>query len=425
MSVEPDIGVFLCHCGTNIAGSIDMGKLLEFTKGLKGVRVVKDNKYTCSEVGQTNIRETVKEHNLQRVVVCSCAYTLHEKTFRIATEEAGLNPYMFQMGNIREGASWIAPDQDSALKKAKQVVAAAVARVHKHSPLEEEKIDVNSNILVVGGGIAGMEASLQAASAGSKVYLLERTPSIGGRMAQFDKTFPTLDCSACILTPKMVEVARHPNIELLSYAEVAGVEGVVGNYQVKIKKKAKSVDESLCTGCGDCWDNCPVQYKPSTELPKMAIDIKKEELPVVNEIISRHKGKPGAVMPVLQDINDEFKYLPSEHLKHVAVELDFPLSTVYRMATFYNAFSLKPRGDHLINVCLGTTCHVRGAPRLLERIKSELKVEVGETTEDQRFTLVPVRCLGCCSLAPVITVDGEAFGNIRPNRIPKVLKRYE
>lgn len=419
------IGVYICHCGINIAATVDVEEVREYISKLPNVVVCKDYRYMCSDPGQSLIQEDIKEYGLDRVVVASCSPRMHEPTFRETLKEAGLNPYCLDMANIREHCSWVHADKEKATEKAKALVAASVEKSLLLEPLKETEMEVVQEALVIGGGIAGIQAALDIANAGYKVYLVERSPSIGGHMAQLDKTFPTLDCSACILTPKMVDVARHPNIELITYAEVEDIAGYVGNFKVKVRKKAKSIDESLCTGCGACWDNCPVRYKAYIEPPKIEIKLEEEEQGIADEIINKYKGERGAVMPILEDINDKFSYLPGEMLRYVAVQLDFPLSSIYRMATFYNAFSLKPRGRHLINVCMGTTCHVRGAPRILERIERELKIGIGETTEDLRFTLETVRCLGCCSLAPVIAIDGETFGRLRPDKIPKVLDQYD
>jgi len=212
----------------------------------------------CSDPGQDLIRQDIKELGINRVVVASCSPTLHERTYRRVCQESGLNPYLFEMANIREHCSWVTEDKDAATEKAKALVSAAVRRVYYHEPLETKEVPVNPNTLVVGGGIAGIQAALEIADSKHKVYLVEREPSVGGHMIQLDKTFPTLDCSACILTPKMSLVGSHPYIELMSYSEVVDVEGYVGNFKAKIKKKARYVDVDKCTGCGDCTDVCPV-----------------------------------------------------------------------------------------------------------------------------------------------------------------------
>jgi len=257
------IGVFICHCGTNIAGKISIEKLMDFTKTLPFVDAVRDNKYTCSEIGQGAIQEVIKERNLTHVVVAACSPSMHEKTFRSTIQKAGLNPYMLTICNLREMNTWVTEDADVSLNKAKKLLAAAVRRVVTQKPLEEEKLPVTPRVVIVGAGIAGIEASLQLANADKEVILVEREPSIGGQMARFDKTFPTLDCAACILTPKMVDVGQHPNITLLSYSEVEEVTGVPGKYEVKIRRKARSIKEEICTGCGVCEEKCPIKKIPS------------------------------------------------------------------------------------------------------------------------------------------------------------------
>ena len=249
------IGVYVCHCGANIAATVDVKEVTEFAATLRGVVIARDYMFICSDPGQELIRNDIKEYGLNRVVVASCSPLLHERTFRRVCHEAGLNPYFFEMANIREHCSWV--HEDGATEKAKELVRAAVMKVYYHQPLEPMEVHINPNTLIVGGGIAGIQAALDIATAGYKVYLVEREPSIGGHMIQLDKTFPTLDCSACILTPKMSDVGSHPNIELLTYSQVEEVSGYIGNFKVKIRKKARYVDEEKCTGCGVCQEKCP------------------------------------------------------------------------------------------------------------------------------------------------------------------------
>jgi len=255
--VEPRIGVYICHCGSNIEGTVDTEEVTRFAQGLDSVVVARDYKFMCSEPGQELIKKDIGDLALNRVVVASCSPTMHEPTFRRACQEAGLNPYLFEMANIREHCSWVTEDKREATEKAKALVSAAVRRVYYHQPLETREVSFNPDTLIVGGGIAGIQAALKIADSEHKVYLVEREPSIGGHMAQLDKTFPTLDCSACILTPKMTQVGSHPYIELLTYSEVEEVSGYIGNFKVKIGKKARYVDEALCTGCGLCQTKCP------------------------------------------------------------------------------------------------------------------------------------------------------------------------
>ncbi len=253
------IGVFVCWCGSNIEKTVEVSEVAEAAKKMPGVVYTTDYKYMCSEPGQNLIKDAVKEHGLDRVVVASCSPRLHEPTFQRCIAEAGLNPYMVEMANIREHCSWVHEKTPETTKKAIDLVAMAVAKVAKDEPLYRNDIPITRKALVIGGGIAGIQAALDIADAGYPVVLVERTPSIGGHMAQYDKTFPTLDCSACILTPKMVDCASHPLIDIWSYSEVEEVNGFVGNFEVKIRKKAKSVDESKCTGCGACLEKCPVK----------------------------------------------------------------------------------------------------------------------------------------------------------------------
>jgi len=257
---EKRVGVYVCHCGHNIAGTVDVEHVAEWSQHLPNVVISRDNKFMCASTGQEQIEEDIKEFGLTHVVVASCSPHMHEKTFRNACARAGMNPYLFEMANIREHASWVHPnDRDGATNKAKALVSAAVHRVIHHEPLEPMQVKIRPETLVVGGGIAGIQAALEIADAGYHVYLVEREPSIGGHMAMFDKTFPTLDCSACILTPKMFDAGAHPNITLLTYSEVEKVDGYVGNFTVRVRKRARMVDEDLCTGCGSCWDKCPIK----------------------------------------------------------------------------------------------------------------------------------------------------------------------
>jgi heterodisulfide reductase subunit A len=249
-------GVYICHCGTNIAGVIDTGAVARYAATLEGVALARDYKYMCSDPGQELIRQDIRDHNLERIVVAACSPCLHEKTFRNATALGGLNPFYCQMVNVREHDSWVHTDKAAATAKAKDLVRAAVRRVALHRPLERREVAIHPDVLVVGGGIAGIHAALTLANAGKHVCLVERDPTIGGHMAQFDKTFPTLDCAACILTPKMTAVKAHPNITLWTLSEVASVEGYVGSYKVTVRRKPRYVIEDACIGCLECIEAC-------------------------------------------------------------------------------------------------------------------------------------------------------------------------
>ncbi|MDY6918274.1 MAG: CoB-CoM heterodisulfide reductase HdrA2 [Chloroflexota bacterium] len=256
---ELRIGVFVCDCGLNIAGSVDTEEVRGFAEGLPGVVVAVRNKYTCADPGQEEIKKHVREHRLNRVVVASCTPRLHESTFRNCVAEAGLNPYLMEMVSIREQCSWVhLHDRETATEKAKDIIKVAVARARLLEPQQEMEIPVTDAALVIGGGVAGIQTALDLADGGHQVYLVEKEPSIGGIMAQIDKTFPTMDCSICVLGPKMMDAGRHPLITLYAYSEVEEVSGYVGNFKVKVRRKARYIDETECTACGDCASVCPV-----------------------------------------------------------------------------------------------------------------------------------------------------------------------
>ncbi|MCX6013203.1 MAG: CoB--CoM heterodisulfide reductase iron-sulfur subunit A family protein [Chloroflexi bacterium] len=254
---ERRIGVYICHCGSNIAGTVDVKAVADYAKTLSNVVIAREYKFMCSDPGQSLIKEDIAKLKVNRVVVASCSPKMHEPTFRRATQEGGINQYLFEMANIREHCSWVHEDKAAATEKAKIMVSAAVRRVYYQEPLENKPVPVNPNVLVVGGGIAGIQAAIEVADSEHKVYLVEKDPSIGGHMMQLDKTFPTLDCSACILTPKMSTAGSHPFIELMTYSEVVNVSGYIGNFKVQIKRKPRYVDEDKCTGCGICQEKCP------------------------------------------------------------------------------------------------------------------------------------------------------------------------
>ena len=251
------VGVFICHCGNNIAGTVDVARVAEEVRKMPGVAYATDYMYTCSEPGQEEIREVIKRESLNRVVVAACSPRMHELTFRRTVEKAGLNRYFFEQANIREHVSWVGEDKELNTNKAIEAIKIAVEKVKHNKPLFPSSFEVNKRVLVVGAGVAGMQAALDCADGGLEVVLVEKSPSIGGMMARLDKTFPTVDCSICILGPKMVDVAQHDKITLYAYSEIEEINGYVGNYQVKIRKKATYVDWDKCTGCGECMEKCP------------------------------------------------------------------------------------------------------------------------------------------------------------------------
>ncbi len=257
------IGVFVCWCGSNIAGTVDVAAVAEALKNEPGVVFSTNYQYMCSQAGQNIIKDAIKEHNLTGIVVCSCSPRMHEATFRKTAAAAGLNPYMVEIANIREQCSWVHKDMQIGTEKAIILGRAAVAKVNLNAPLTPGESPVTKRALVIGGGIAGIQTALDIAEAGFEVDIVEKKPTIGGKMAQIDKTFPTLDCAACILTPKMVDVAQNDKIRVFSYSEVTEVNGFVGNYSVKINRKARYVKEDVCTGCGLCTEKCPQKKVPN------------------------------------------------------------------------------------------------------------------------------------------------------------------
>jgi heterodisulfide reductase subunit A len=270
------IGVYICHCGLNIAGVVDVKWVALSASSFPGVVVSREYKFMCSDPGQAMIQNDIQEHKLNRVVVAACSPLMHELTFRNAARKAGLNRYLVQIANIREHCSWIHDDVGKATEKAKALVLGAVRRVALHQPLEPTRAPVNPNVLIVGGGITGIQAALEIAEAGHTVYLVEREPSIGGRMGVFDKTFPTLDCAACILTPKMVSVRHRETIKLLTMSEVIGCSGYIGSFKIRVRKRARYVDESKCTGCGQCWNICPATRVPKKRTIRLGDQIVKQ-----------------------------------------------------------------------------------------------------------------------------------------------------
>lgn len=416
------IGVYICHCGTNISLTVDIPAVVEYAKTLPDVVVAKEYKYMCSDPGQDMIQKDIKEHKLTRVVVSSCSPLMHEETFRGAVEDAGLNMFLFQMANIREQCSWVHSDRGRATEKAKRLISGAVNRVRYHKELEGRRVPVQPAAMVVGAGITGIEAALKIADAGRKVYLVEKEPSIGGHMAMFDKTFPTLDCAACILTPKMVTVGKHPNIELMSYTEVEEVSGFVGNFEVKLRRKARYIDEDKCTGCGDCIERCPVQYRPiENGRPAPVIEMTPAMKSRIDNIIEQHKHEKVPLPAMLNEINTQLGFLPKPALKYLSQHLDIPLSRIYHVATFYTAFSLEPQGEHVIKVCTGTACYVRGSEDVLKALEERLEIKAGQTTKDMQFTLETVNCPGSCTMGPVVQLDSCSI-RVEPEKVEEFIK---
>lgn len=281
-------------------------------------------------------------------------------------------------------------------------------------------------VLVAGGGIAGIQASLDLSAAGFRVYLVEESPTIGGGMARLDKTFPTGDCATCIISPKLVECMRDLNIEVLTMADVAALEGEAGRFHARVLKRPRSVDSAKCTGCGDCWSACPVRNHPETPAEfQPQVPLKAEDAARLDEILARYEGDPGAMVPVLREINASYNYLPREILEHVAGHWGVRLASVLRVASFYDQLRLEPVGRHVVEACDGTSCHSRGARALLERLEEKIGVVAGGTDPSGRFTLRTVRCLGLCASSPAMRIDGQNFARIDLDGVADILEQFK
>jgi NADH:ubiquinone oxidoreductase subunit E/NAD-dependent dihydropyrimidine dehydrogenase PreA subunit len=288
---------------------------------------------------------------------------------------------------------------------------------------EAEKVGA---VMVVGAGISGMQSALDLANAGFKVYLVDKNISIGGVMAQLDKTFPTNDCSTCMISPKLIEVAGNPNIEIITRSRVKAIQGESGHFQVTLNKEPRYIDEEKCNACGVCTANCPVRnevFLPEKQKAEIPWE-NQDEATFVHQVLDQYREERGNLLPILLAINTRFTWLPPHILPYVADELRLSLAQVLRVATFYNAFSLTPRGRHVIQICTGTGCFVKGSPALLERLERDLGVKAGETTEDSRFTLETVRCIGCCALAPAIRINQDTFGNLKLKQLHPIIENY-
>jgi len=280
------------------------------------------------------------------------------------------------------------------------------------------------SVAVLGGGISGMQAALDLAESGLKVYLVDNKPAIGGVMAQLDKTFPTNDCAMCTMAPRLVEIGRHKDIEIITLSDIEKVEGDAGNFKVILNKKPRYINEEKCTGCGTCITNCPTRNIVQP-IEKTKVELEPQFKDKVTEIIRVNKDKKGPLMTILQQINSAFNYLPENALNYVSQETGYPLSHIFKIATFYSTFSIVPRGKHIINVCMGTACYVKGSGRLMERLSELLNIKENETTPDMLFTVKSVRCIGCCGLAPAIMIGDNVYGKLTPKDIPGIIEKYK
>jgi len=244
-------------------------------------------------------------------------------------------------------------------------------------------------------------------------------------MAQLDKTFPTNDCAMCTMAPRLVEIGRHDDIEIITMADIDSISGEPGNFQIRLKKRPRYIDEEKCTGCGECVSNCPVRNVIYVTPDKEVIEIPSEDQARINTIIESYKDKDNVLLPALEDVHDEYGYLPEEIIKYIAQELNYPLSLACRLATFYNAFSLVPRGKHIVRVCMGTACYVKGGKAILNELERKLGIKLGETTQDLKFSLEAVNCLGCCGQSPVVTANDDIYGYASQAMVSDILKNYE
>jgi NADH:ubiquinone oxidoreductase subunit E len=290
-------------------------------------------------------------------------------------------------------------------------------------PSEQIQFGPIGAALVVGGGIGGMQAALDLAGAGIKVYLADSGPAIGGVMSQLDKTFPTNDCAMCTMAPRLVDISRHRDIEIHTLSEVQRVQGQPGNFTVTLGKRPRFVNETKCTGCGTCVTNCPTRNYTQPQ-PSPTVELEPAIRERVASIIARNKSRQGPLMPILQEVNAALNYFPENVLRYISQETGYPLSHIYRIATFYSAFSVTPRGKYVINLCLGTTCYVRGSERLMEKISDILAIKPDQTTPDLKFTLKTVRCIGCCGLAPALMVGSEVYGKLTRKEVPDIVRKY-
>ena len=371
------------------------------------------------------IKDTIREKGLDRIIVASCSPVHHGAIFSGCIQDAGLNPYMWDMANIREQCSWVHHDPGLATEKAYAIIKGAINRVRLHEPIGSAKVPMVQDVLVIGAGITGIHTAIELGDKGFKVALIEKDAAIGGNMVKLDRTLPTDDCSMCTISPILNEVSAHENVEIYTMSEVTELKGRPGEFYATVHRRPRFIDEEKCTGCGDCATNCLVSnIIQLRETESVTNKLDPEMRQRLDEILDKYTAEEMSLIPILQDINDEFNYLPKLALKYISERLDVSLGQIYHVATFYNAFSLTPRGEHLIKVCLGTACHVRGGARVLSELERKLEIKPGETTKDLKFTLETVNCLGACALGPVVVIDNE-YHPTSPAKIKKILKKYE
>jgi len=417
-------GIYFCRNANGHTDIVDISQIADYAKDYLKV----PNVWFPPDIDLVSVKtlaEKIKRKKLERIIIVGNKPGLEKPFFTKAMVLAGKNPGNIVLADFKEHGAITKSDTNMA----KAILLCNVYGIPFEIAASPSELAVNPATVIIGAGIAGIQASLEIADSGNKVYLVEKTGTIGGHMAMFDKTFPTLDCAACILTPKMVEVGQHPNIDILTLSELTEVTGIPGNFKVKIRKKARHVNEK-CTGCGDCIENCPVLNIPKVDPSHDYADLlSSEELQWFSNIFSKYSrngnGSPDKHMliQILQEVSTKFNYLPESSIKYISQRMEIPLSKVYHVSTFYSAFSLVPRGDHIVKVCMGTACYARGASYILERIESILGIKPDQTTDDKKFTLQTVGCLGCCALGPVVNIDGDYY-QMSITKVDKIIDKY-
>ncbi len=401
---KPKIGVFVCHCGRNIAATVDVHKIAEHFDADPEL-IAKEEIFLCSEAGQENIKETIRENGLEYVVIASCSPVHHGDIFAECVGEE-MNKYMWEMANIREQCSWVHDDMDEGTEKAIALIRGSINRVKEHMPIGTMDVPVVQEAMVIGGGIAGLHTALEIADKGIKVHLIEKSATIGGNMVKLDRTFPTDDCSMCTISPILFDAISEENIVLHTTSEVMEFHGRPGDYHAKVLKRTRKIKEDICTGCGECTTVCPVYFRiQPTDKPSVEPPVQDKE--VIDGFLDKHSELRNSLIPVLLDVNEHYKYIPRDVIQYLSFKMDIPVSKIVRIATFYKAFSLEPKGKFHIKVCLGTACYVRGGENLHDKIQQLI-----EDTPEGMFTVEAVNCLGACALGPIMVVNDEYHGNL-------------
>lgn len=414
------IGVFLCHCGKNIAGTVDIPKIAKELQDDEEL-VVMEETFLCSEQGQENIKEKLKSGEIDRVVIASCSPVHHGDIFSKCVGEV-INPFMWDMANIREQCSWVYNDMEEGTPKAKALIKGSVNRVRYHEGIGTTKVPMYRDVVVVGGGITGCHTALELVDKDFKVHLIEKESNIGGNMVKLDRTFPTDDCSMCTISPILNAVVSEENIVIHTMSTVEDFKGRPGDYKVKIKTVPRKLDEEKCTGCGACTEVCPVVFKVR-DVPKPT-EPEVQDKADIDAMIEKNKHHREPLIPVLLDVNEKYRYLPKDVLHYLAYALEIPISEILRIATFYKAFSLEPKGFYHIKACLGTACHVRSASAVVDQIDRYIEA-LEQDPKEPMFSLETVNCLGACAIGPVIMINEDVYGDLDQEKVIKVLDKLK